>query len=84
MQSEAIAIRSGHLRLAAVGCPTLHVPVNDAEQIVRIWEHYRDKNGIGASDMKRGCGDLIAADGRVIARISYNGRIWDVSGRRVC
>jgi hypothetical protein len=82
MQSEAIAIRSGHLRLAAVGCPTLRVLVNDAEQIVRIWEHYRDKNGIGASDMKSGCGDLIA-DGGVIARISYNGRIWDVSGRRV-
>ncbi len=83
MESEAIAMRGGHLRLVAVGCPTLRVPVNDAEQIVRIWERYRDENGIGASDMQSGCGDLIDAGGTVIARISYNGRIWDVSGRRI-
>ena len=83
MESQAIAIRSGYLKLTAVGCPTLHVPVNDADQILRIWERYRDENGIGASDMKGGCGDLIAADGGVVARISYNGRIWDVSGKRI-
>jgi hypothetical protein len=52
MESQAIAIRSGYLKLTAVGCPTLHVPVNDADQILRIWERYRDENGIGASDMK--------------------------------
>ncbi len=83
MKSEAIALCSGYLRLAAVGCPTLRVPVNDAEQIVRIWERYRDENGIGASDMQSGCGDLVAADGSVVARIFYNGRIWDVNGRRI-
>jgi hypothetical protein len=83
MESEAIAMRGGHLRLAAVGCPTLRVPVNDAEQIVRVWERYRDENGIGASDMERGCGDLVAADGSVVARISNNSRIWDIAGRRI-
>lgn len=83
MKSKAIALRSGYLRLAAVGCPTLHVPVNDAEQIVRIWENYRDENGIGASDMTSGCGDLVASDGTVVARISYNSRIWDVRGKRI-
>ncbi len=83
MESEAITIRGGYLKLAAVGCPTLHFPVNDAKQIVKIWELYRDTYGIGASDMKDGCGDLIATDGSVVARISYNGRIWDASGRRI-
>lgn len=83
MESKAIILRTGVLRLAAVGCPTLDVPVNDAEQIVRIWEHYRDENGIGASDMSHGCGDLVAADGSVVARISYNGAIWDISGKRI-
>ena len=83
MDSEAIAIRGGYLKLSAVGCPTLHVLVNDAEQIVRTWERYRDENGIGASEMKCGCGDLVAADGGVVARVSYNGRIWDVNGSRI-
>jgi hypothetical protein len=83
LESETIALSSGYLRLAAVGCPTLRVPVNDAEQIVRVWERYRDENGIGASDMQNGCGDLIATDGTIVARISYNGRIWDVCGRRI-
>jgi hypothetical protein len=32
---------------------------------------YRDENGIGASDIVQGCGDLVAADGTVVARISY-------------
>ena len=76
-------MRGGCLKLAAEGCPTLHVPVNNAEQIVRIWERYRDENGISASDMKGGCGDLIGSDGSVVARISYNGRIWDANGKCV-
>jgi len=56
--------------------------VNDLEEIARIWERYGVENGIGASDMQSRCGDLVAADGSVVARISYNGGM-DVSGRRI-
>jgi hypothetical protein len=45
MGSRAIAISSGYLIIAAVGCLTLRVSANDAEQIVRIWERYSDENG---------------------------------------
>jgi hypothetical protein len=83
METRTIAVRGGHLRLAALGCPTLDVPVSDAEQIVRIWERYRDEYGIGASQMDHGCGNLVAADGSVVARVSYNGGIWDMKGRRI-
>jgi hypothetical protein len=75
-----IPANGGFLKLAAIGCATMKVAVSDAEQVIEIWSRYRDGNGIGASDMKRGCGDLVDVKGKKVGRVSYNGRIWDVAG----
>lgn len=36
----------------------------------------RDELGVGSADWDRDTGHVIDAQGRVVARISYNGRIW--------
>jgi hypothetical protein len=41
---------------------------------------YRDKYCLGASDMNEGCGNIVAEDGTVVARVSYNGRVWTPEG----
>lgn len=78
--SKALATR-GYIKLAAKGCMAVNVPVASADEASRIWSDYRDANGLGASDMKSGCGNICEANGKVIAKVSYNGRVWDATGK---
>lgn len=48
----------------------------------RIVRAYIEANGLGASDMRQGFGD-VTQRGVVVATISYNGRIWDAAGVEV-
>jgi hypothetical protein len=66
----------GYLFLAADGCPTLKVPVTSADAAASLFARYRDHCGIGASGMKEGCGNIYTHEGTIVARVSYNGRIW--------
>jgi len=68
------------LYLAAKGCPTLRIRVPDSESASLLFAKYRDYYGIGASEMKRNCGNVYDSTGDVIARISYNGRVWNERG----
>jgi hypothetical protein len=70
----------GFLYLAADGCPTMRIPVASADRASALLSRYRDRFGIGASDMKQGCGDIHADDGTLVARVSYNGRVWTPEG----
>jgi hypothetical protein len=70
----------GYLNLAADGCPTLKIPINSATMASALLSRYRDHFGIGASDMKDWCGDIRAKDGTLVARVSYNGRVWTPEG----
>ncbi len=71
---------SGYLYLAADGCPTLWIPVDSADMASVLFAQFRDKHGIGASEMKVGCGNIHTADGTLVARVSYNGRVWTPEG----
>ncbi len=47
---------------------------------------HRDAYGYGASKMSEGHGDVteITAEGaKVIARVSYNGRVWNLDGTEI-
>ena len=44
---------------------------------------FRDANGHGASDMCRGFGRVTDMSGKLIARVSYNGRIWALDGSEI-
>jgi hypothetical protein len=70
----------GYVYLAATGCPTLKIPVQSADMASAMFEQYRDRNGLGASDLKPQCGSIFAHDGTLVARVSYNGRVWSPDG----
>ena len=71
---------TGYLVLSGLGMKTRRVAVNDAHQIERIWAAWRTDNDLGYHDLKADSGNLVDSTGKVVARISYNGRIWDADG----
>ena len=46
----------------------------------KIWNLVRDERDFGAS---RQCGADIMLDGEIVARVSYNGRLWDLSDNEI-
>jgi len=70
----------GYIYLAATGCPTLKIPVQSADIASAIFQQFRDRNGIAASDMTADCGSVFADDGTIVAKVSYNGRVWSPQG----
>lgn len=71
------------LKLAAIGAPSLEVPVQIADEASSLFTAYRDRYGLGASDLKSGCGDIYDSANSLVGRISYNGRIWDANSNPV-
>lgn len=45
-----------------------------------IWDRVRDEKNFGAS---RQCGADIMLDNEVVARVSYNGRLWDLEDKEI-
>jgi hypothetical protein len=74
-------VSGGYIYLAASGCPTLKIPIESADMASAMFQQYRDRNGIGASDMMPHCGSIFADDGTMVANVSYNGRVWNPEGR---
>jgi hypothetical protein len=79
--TQDLQAAQGYILLAARGCPTIKLPIQTADQAVAAWERYRDNNGLGASDLKRGCGEIKTFSGVLVARVSYNGRVWNPEGK---
>jgi hypothetical protein len=52
----------------------VHVPSFEAASAAISAE--RDRLGVGASAWERDTGNVVDAQGRLVAHISYNGRIW--------
>jgi hypothetical protein len=68
-----------HIHLAAMGAPSLDIPVQFADEASRIFSAYREKLKFGASGMKAKCGNIYNSRNHLVGRISYNGRIWDAN-----
>lgn len=68
------------IHLAALGAPTLSVPVRFADEASKVFSAYREKYEFGASEMGAECGNIYDAGNCLVGRISYNGRIWTVNG----
>lgn len=58
------------------------VAVRTLDEARAAWCRYRDASGIGASGMVRGCGEY-REGGVLVARVSYNGRMWAVDGSEI-
>ncbi len=72
-----------YIHLAASGAPTFNIDVEYADAASEVFSAYRDRYEFGASAMKAGCGNIYDTQNRLVGRISYNGRIWDVNGKPV-
>jgi hypothetical protein len=72
-----------YIHLAAIGAPSLDIPVQFADEASRIFSAYRDKYEFGASEMKSRCGNIYNSQNHQVGRISYNGRIWDANGNPI-
>ena len=87
MQREDIApvpfAEPHHIHLAATGAPILDITIEFADQASKAFTAYRERYGFGASEMEPGCGNIYNSRGQRTGSISYNGRIWDASGRLV-
>ncbi len=59
----------------------VEVMVFDSDDAVKLFSLFRDGGGFGASELKKGCGDITDLSGKLIARISYNGRVWLPNGQ---
>lgn len=70
------------LTVAIKGTKKMLVGVASFEDAASTWSRIRNESGIGASGMLGGCGEVVE-DGKVVARISYNGRIWDAEGKEI-
>ncbi len=57
------------------------VPVWSLREAQAAWTAYRDQNGI-SSDMKRHDGKIFQGK-KLVARVSYNGRLWAPDGREI-
>jgi hypothetical protein len=68
-----------YIHLAAMGAPSLDIPVQFADEASRIFSAYREKYKFGASEMKARCGNIYNSRNHLVGRISYNGRIWDAN-----
>ena len=47
-------------------------------EAVRTFNDVRNKGGYGARDQRKNCGDVLDANGKKIAEVSYNGRVWAI------
>jgi len=60
------------------------VHVTAFSEAIEVWRQHRDdiRDPIAASDMVGNCGD-ITFDDTVVARVSYNGRLWTPTGKEL-
>jgi len=58
------------------------VAVKDWSDASSVFRNWIEKNGYGASDLNRGAGDIVVM-GKKVGHVSYNGRVWVVSGGEI-
>ncbi len=63
-KSAAVAFRTDRRIIVA--------SVNEASE---VWSRFRDGSGMGVSEIGNG-GNVLDDNGKRVAKVSYNGRIW--------
>lgn len=73
----------GFIVIAVAGRAPLETPVSSCAEASAVWQSYRDEHGLAASDMGARCGHVYTAAGELVAKVSYNGRVWDTHGKQI-
>ena len=63
------------------GYPVTRYEVGTLKEAGAKVRAYVDANGMGASDMCRGFGDVVDEAGTLRAKVGYNGRVWTPEAR---
>jgi hypothetical protein len=74
-------IRGGYIVLSAEGMRTRQIPVSSADEPSATWRRFVEDNDLGASDLKRDSGFIYSNDRKLVAKVSYNGRVWTPDGQ---
>lgn len=71
--------------LTAAGAKPVLVQCRDWRECSVAWERYRDHHGLGASDLIPQSGLIVEVirPAEPVARVSYNGRVWNMAGMLV-
>jgi hypothetical protein len=73
-------IKGGYIVLSASGMQTRHAVVSSADEASTVWRKFIEDSGLGASDLKRDSGFIYSNDRKLVAKVSYNGRVWSPDG----
>jgi hypothetical protein len=68
----------GIVVLSAPGVPTQRVPVRTADQASAIVRRFIQEHDLASSTFTGG--QILDAQGKEVAHVSYNGRVWDTAG----
>lgn len=60
-----------------VGSKKTVIEVTDVTEASKKYQEFRDENNLGSSRLEFG---RVLEDEKLIARISYNGRVWNLDG----
>ena len=81
---ESLVLRGlgprAYVILSVRGEKRIKVLVDTVAQASQAWQTYRDLLCCGASQMRHECGQVHATTGELLARVSYNGRVWTPEG----
>ena len=58
----------------------LRLPCESIDQARAEWVAFRDQGGVGASEC---CGVRVFDGDEMVARVSYNGRVWSPNGDEI-
>ena len=72
------------LLIAVYGYNNLRVPVKSLSDASLTWCTFRDGENessevLGCSAMRKGCGNIYDRNGKRVARVAYNGRVFDLN-----
>ena len=56
------------------------INIADFRAGVIAWNAIRDAQNLASTEMELGCGDIYEND-VVVAYVSYNGKVWEASGK---
>jgi hypothetical protein len=83
MNSLLAELENGlQVNLATTLDKNLTQPVKSVQDASKVVRQYLSKHGLGASAMEKHFGD-VTRKGTLVAKISYNGRMWDPDGKEL-
>jgi hypothetical protein len=65
------------------GALDVYTQVGSLDEASREMRDFIEENGLGASHLSRDCGIVRDDKGVFVAKVSYNGRVWDPQGRMI-